>query len=135
MGHTLSTILFRQILSSNPATATNDEAHLGSDWRLLASFEAAHGIIIFGWTNTHVATSALERFRGRLTEELFVVVRELPEMAETVVLRDLFDQSRRRIGLAQRTVNPVEPLSLQESERGHSGLLLECVTQRTLADA
>jgi len=37
---------------------------LSSDWRLLASFEAANGIMMFGWT-----TALLAAFMGRLAPE------------------------------------------------------------------
>ena len=36
------------------------EIVLGEQWRLLASFEAANGIIIFGWT-TAIVVAAVQR--------------------------------------------------------------------------
>jgi hypothetical protein len=36
---------------------------LGDDWRLLASFEAANGIIMFGWT-TALVVAYVQRLSG-----------------------------------------------------------------------
>jgi hypothetical protein len=66
---------------------------------------------------------------------VFVVVGELPEMMEAMGERDPLDLCHRRICFEKRAVRLVEPLSLQESQRGHSGHILESVTQGALADA